>query len=76
MEESKKRVFSGHTALRQPDYSNYIGAIRNYVALQEEYDCFYCIVDLHAITVRQNPAELRASTKSIVALLTACGLGP
>ena len=76
MEENKKRVFSGIQPSGSPTIGNYIGAIRNYVALQEEYECFYCIVDLHAITVRQNPAELRANTKSIVALLTACGLDP
>jgi len=74
MDTTKKRVFSGIQPSGSPTIGNYIGAIRNYVALQDEYDCFYSIVDLHAITIRQNPAELRASTRSIVALLTACGL--
>ena len=76
MDENKKRVFSGIQPSGSPTIGNYIGAIRNYVALQEEYECFYCIVDMHAITVRQTPADLRASTKSIVALLMACGLDP
>lgn len=74
MDTTKKRVFSGIQPSGSPTIGNYIGAIRNYVALQDEYDCFYSIVDLHAITIRQKPAELRASTRSIVALLTACGL--
>ena len=74
MEENKKRVFSGIQPSGSPTIGNYIGAIKNYVALQEEYECFYCIVDMHAITVRQTPADLRASTKSIFALLMACGL--
>lgn len=76
MNENKKRVFSGIQPSGSPTIGNYIGAIRNYVALQEEYDCFYCIVDLHAITIRQKPADLRARTKSIFALLLACGLDP
>jgi tryptophanyl-tRNA synthetase len=76
MEQKRKRVFSGIQPSGSPTIGNYIGAIRNYVALQEEYECFYCIVDMHAITVRQTPAELRANTKSIFALLMACGLDP
>ncbi len=76
MEQNKKRVFSGIQPSGIPTIGNYIGAIRNYVALQEEYECFYCIVDMHALTVRQVPAELRANTKNIFALLIACGLDP
>ena len=74
MSEKKKVVFSGIQPTGNPTIANYIGAIKNYVALQDEYDCFYSIVDLHAITVRQNPAELRANTKNLMALLIACGL--
>ncbi len=74
MDENKKRVFSGIQPSGNPTIGNYIGAIRNYVALQEEYECYYSIVDMHAITVRQTPADLRANTKSIFALLIACGL--
>ena len=76
MEQNKKRVFSGIQPSGIPTIGNYIGAIRNYVALQEEYECFYCIVDMHALTVRQVPAELRANTKNMFALLIACGLDP
>ena len=74
MSENKKRVFSGIQPTGSPTIGNYIGAIRNYVALQDEYECFYCIVDLHSITVRQVPSELRTNTRNIVALLLACGL--
>ncbi len=74
MNEVKKKVFSGIQPSGDPTIGNYIGAIRNYVALQEEYECYYSIVDMHALTVRQKPAELRANTKSIFALLMACGL--
>ena len=55
---------------------NYIGAIRNFVKLQEEYDCFYAVADLHAITVRQEPAVLRKNTLALAALFLACGIDP
>ncbi len=74
MDVNKKRVFSGIQPSGSPTIGNYIGAIKNYVALQDEYECYYCIVDMHAITVKQTPADLRARTKSIFALLMACGL--
>lgn len=74
MEDKKKVVFSGIQPSGSPTIGNYIGAIKNYVALQEEYECFYCVVDMHAITVRQNPAELRKNSRNLVALLIACGL--
>jgi len=76
MEDKKKVVFSGIQPSGSPTIGNYIGAIRNYVALQEEYDCFYSVVDMHAITVRQNPAELRKNSRNLIALLIACGLDP
>ncbi|MBN2880232.1 MAG: tryptophan--tRNA ligase [Clostridia bacterium] len=76
MEDNKKVVFSGIQPSGSPTIGNYIGAIRNYVALQEEYECFYSVVDMHAITVRQNPAELRQATRNLIALLIACGLDP
>ena len=76
MEDKKKVVFSGIQPSGSPTIGNYIGAIRNYVALQDEYDCFYSVVDLHAITVRQNPAELRKNSRDLIALLIACGVDP
>ena len=55
---------------------NYLGAIRNFASFSEKYKCFYCVVDEHAITVRQNPAELRRRTYETLALYMACGLDP
>ena len=55
---------------------NYLGAIRNFSKYSEKYKCFYCVVDEHAITVRQNPAELRRRTYETLALYMACGLDP
>src|SRR6266478_8377690 len=55
---------------------NYLGAVRQWVALQRDYDAFYCVVDLHAITVEQDPAELRQRTRLSVAQLLAAGLDP
>ncbi|MBR2296771.1 MAG: tryptophan--tRNA ligase, partial [Clostridia bacterium] len=55
---------------------NYLGAIRNFSAFSDEYHCYYCVVDMHAITVRQNPAELRRRTYETLALYMACGLDP
>ena len=55
---------------------NYVGAIRNWVKLQHEFTCFYAIADLHAITVRQIPAELRRHTLELAALYIACGIDP
>lgn len=55
---------------------NYTGAIRNWVALQDEYECFYAIANMHAITVRQDPAELRRRTLELLALYIACGVDP
>ena len=74
MNEKKKVVFSGIQPSGSPTIANYIGAIKNYAALQEEYDCFYSIVDLHAITIRQNAAELRNNSRNFIAILMACGL--
>ena len=52
---SKKRIFSGVQPSAVPTIGNYIGAMKNFVALQDEYDCTYCIVNQHAITVPQDP---------------------
>jgi tryptophanyl-tRNA synthetase len=71
-----KRIFSGIQPTGAKHLGNYIGAIRQYVSTQEEGDAFFCIVDLHSITVAHDPAELRESTLSVAALLFAAGLDP
>lgn len=75
-ENQKKRIFSGIQPSGDLTLGSYMGAIKNWVALQEEYDCLYCIVDMHAITVRQNPADLRRRTLEQLAQYIACGLDP
>ena len=70
----KKRVFSGVQPSGNLTIGNYLGAIKNFSRFQEEYKTFYCVVDLHAITVRQVPAELRRRTYETLALYMACGL--
>jgi len=72
----KKRVFSGVQPTGNLHIGNYLGAIRNFVRLQHEYDCIFCVVDLHAITVFQDPRELRAKIREIAALFIACGIDP
>ena len=60
MEETrKKRIFSGIQPTNTPHLGNYLGALTNWIKLQDEYDCAYSIVDLHSITVRQDPQKLR-----------------
>ena len=71
-----KRVFSGVQPTGNLHLGNYLGAIKNWVAMQREYECIYCIVDLHAITVPQDPAELTANTREVTAGLIAAGLDP
>ena len=73
---SKKRIFSGVQPSAIPTIGNYIGAMKNFVALQDEYDCTYCIVNQHAITVPQNPKKLKEQTRSLAALYLAIGLDP
>ena len=70
----RKRVFSAVQPSGTLTLGNYLGAIRNMVALQEEYDCIYAVADLHAITVRQEPAELRRRSLETYALLMASGI--
>jgi len=65
---SKKRIFSGVQPSAIPTIGNYIGAMKNFVALQDEYDCTYCIVNQHAITVPQDPKKLKEQTRSLAAL--------
>jgi tryptophanyl-tRNA synthetase len=71
-----KRIFSGVQPTGNLHLGNYLGAIRNFVALQEDYDCIYCVVDLHAITVWQDPAELRHHTREVTAAYLAAGIDP
>ncbi|MCE2493970.1 MAG: tryptophan--tRNA ligase [Alphaproteobacteria bacterium] len=68
------RVFSGVQPTGNLHLGNYLGAIRNWVTLQADHECIYCVVDLHAITVAQDPAELRASTREVAASLLAAGI--
>ena len=72
----KKVVFSGVQPTGALTIGNYIGAIRNFVGLQDEYECYYCIVDLHAITVPQVPKDLRRKSLEVLALYMACGMDP
>ncbi len=72
----KKILFSAVQPSGTPTIANYIGAMRNFVALQNEYDCIYSVADLHTLTVKQVPAELRARTLNLVALYLACGVDP
>ena len=76
MDAPKKRIFSGIKPSGNLTLGSYIGAIKNWVALQDEYDCLYCVVDMHAITVRQDPALLRRRTLEQLAQYIACGLDP
>ena len=73
---SKKRIFSGVQPSAVPTIGNYIGAMKNFVALQDEYDCTYCIVNQHAITVPQDSKKLKEQTRSLAALYLAIGLDP
>lgn len=74
----KKTIFSGIQPSGSLNLGTYIGAIKNWVSLQEEdeFNCLYCIVDMHAITVRQEPAELRRTALTQLAQYIACGLSP
>ena len=78
MEENikKKISFSAIQPSGTPTIGNYFGALKNWAALQEEFDCIYAIADLHALTVRQEPAELRKRTLSAISLAIACGIDP
>ncbi|AGB84495.1 tryptophanyl-tRNA synthetase [Serratia sp. FGI94] len=73
---SKPIVFSGAQPSGELTIGNYMGALRQWVHMQDDYDCIYCIVDLHAITVRQDAAKLRDATLNTLALYLACGIDP
>src|SRR5476651_197835 len=70
----KERVFSGVQPTGNLHLGNYLGAITKFDALQERYDCIYCVVDLHAITVWQDPSELPRATREVAAAFLACGI--
>ncbi len=72
----KKRALSCIQPTGIPTLGNYLGALRNWVAMQEEFECAFAVADLHAITVRQEPASLRRQTNEMFALLLAIGLDP
>ena len=74
--QTKKRIFSGIQPSGDLSLGNYIGAIKNWVNLQDDYECLYCIVDMHAITVRQTPADLRRRTLEVLMQYLAAGVDP
>lgn len=74
--EKRPVIFSGIQPSGILTLGNYIGALRNFVALEDDYDCYYCVVDMHSITVRQDPASLRKRCATILAIYLAAGLSP
>jgi tryptophanyl-tRNA synthetase len=76
MSASPARIFSGIQPSGIPTLGNYLGAIRNWVRLQADHNCIWCVVDLHAITVWQDPASLARQTREMTAVLLACGVDP
>lgn len=76
MAEFPQRVFSGMQPTSTLHLGNYLGALTNWVAMQESYDCVYCVVDMHAITVWQDPAELTRAIREVTAAYLAAGVDP
>lgn len=76
MIDGKKVLFSGMQSTGDLTLGNYLGALNNWVTLSDEYECFYSVVDMHSITVRQNPAELRKRARNLLMLYIAAGLDP
>ncbi len=76
MLNDKKVLFSAMQSTGNLTLGNYLGALKNWVALSDEYECFYSVVDMHSITVRQNPAELRKRARALLILYIAAGLDP
>jgi tryptophanyl-tRNA synthetase len=76
LEGNKKVIFSGIKPSGDLTLGNYLGAIKNWVKLQEEYECYFCVVDLHAITVKQEPKDLRRRTLELLAIYLASGIDP
>lgn len=73
---AKERVFSGIQPSGALGLGGYIGAMKNWLTMQEEYDCCFCVVDEHSITVRQDPKELKSRCMEFLALYLACGIDP
>ena len=76
MLNGKKVLFSGMQSTGNLTLGNYLGALKNWVTLSDEYECFYSVVDMHSITVRQDPAELRRRARALLTLYIAAGLDP
>ena len=76
MADDKKIIFSGMQPSGLITLGNYLGALNNWTKLQDDYNCLYCIVDMHAITVRQDPAKLRKQSRDLLIQYIACGLDP
>ncbi len=76
MSGDKKVLFSGMQSTGSLTLGNYLGALKNWVSLSDEYECFYSVVDMHSITVRQDPAELRKRARNLLILYIAAGLDP
>ena len=76
MLNGEKMLFSGMQATGRLTIGNYLGALKNWVTLSDEYQCLYCVVDEHSITVRQDPAELRKRARALLTLYIAAGLDP
>lgn len=76
MSDEKKIIFSGMQPSGTPSLGNYLGALKNWVKLQEDYNCLFSIVDLHSITVRQDPSLLRKRSRDLLTLFLALGLDP
>ncbi len=76
MIDGRKSLFSGMQATGNLTLGNYLGALKNFVTLQDEYETFFCVVDEHSITVRQDPAELRRRARNLLTLYIAAGLDP
>jgi len=76
MTSPANRIFSGVQPTGNLHLGNYLGAIRNWVALQRQYECIFCIVDLHALTLPQDPAQLKAQTREVTAAYIAAGIDP
>ncbi len=76
MIDNEKVLFSGMQATGNLTLGNYLGALKNWVKLSDEYLCFYSVVDLHSITVRQDPAELRKRARALLTLYIAAGIDP
>lgn len=74
--EAKKIIFSGIQPSGDLTIGNYLGALKNWVKLQDEYNSYFCVVDLHAITVPQKPADLRRRTLELLSIYLACGIDP